>query len=104
EERMMTGEGKTMPDIEVPIAQADCIKKAKNAGKKVVAVFFAGRPLGLNEIMPYCDAVLWAWHGGTMCGIAAADILFGDFNLKNTVPILARNKECLIRWVVCNAV
>lgn len=80
EERMMTGEGKTMPDIEIPKDQVDCVIRAKKAGKKVVAVIFAGRPLGLGEIMPYCDAVLWAWHGGTMCGIAAADILFGDFN------------------------
>lgn len=80
EERSITGEGRTMPDIEIPEFQADYVKRAKNAGKKVVAVIFAGRPLGLGEIMPYCDAVLWAWHGGTMCGIASADILFGDFN------------------------
>jgi len=80
EERSITGEGRTMPDIEIPEFQADYVKRAKDAGKKVVAVIFAGRPLGLGEIMPYCDAVLWAWHGGTMCGIASADILFGDFN------------------------
>lgn len=87
EERLITGEGKTMPDIEIPKEQAECIKKAKDSGKKVVAVIFAGRPLAISEIMPYCDAVLWAWHGGTMCGLAAADILFGDFNPCGKLPV-----------------
>ena len=80
ENRKMTGEGRTMPNIELPKEQKDAILNAKRLGKKVVAVFFAGRPLAFDEIIDQCDAVLWAWHGGTMCGLAAAEILFGDFN------------------------
>lgn len=83
----ITGEGKTMPNIELPESQAAAICKAKVAGKKVVAVFFAGRPLAFTDVIDQCDAVLWAWHGGTMCGLAAADILFGDFNPCGKLPI-----------------
>ena len=87
EDREMTGEGRTMPNIEISQSQVAYVKKAKEAGKKVIAVIFAGRPLAITEILPYCDAILWAWHGGTMCGIAAAEIIFGDFNPCGKLPI-----------------
>lgn len=87
EKWQITGEGKTMPNIELPKDQIDAIRKAKSLGKKVVAVFFAGRPLAFTEVLDECDAVLWAWHGGTMCGVAASEILFGDFNPCGKLPI-----------------
>ncbi len=83
----MTGEGRTTPNIELPKEQTDAIRKAKALGKKVVAVFFAGRPYALENVIEDCDAVLWAWHGGTMCGLAAGEILFGDFNPCGKLPI-----------------
>jgi len=85
--RYITGEGKTMPDIELAESQIAYLKRAKEYGKKVVAVVFAGRPLGLAEAEKYCDAILWAWHGGTMCGLAAAGILFGEFNPCGKLPV-----------------
>jgi len=83
----VTGEGRTIPNIELPEEQVIAVKNAKSLGKKVVAVIIAGRPLAITEIMPYCDAVLWAWHGGTMCGQAAAEIIFGDFNPSGKLPV-----------------
>lgn len=83
----ITGEGTTMPNIELPSEQVEEIRRAKALGKKVVAVFFAGRPLAFGDILDDCDAVLWAWHGGTMCGLAAAEILFGDFNPCAKLPV-----------------
>lgn len=83
----ITGEGTTMPNIELPSEQVEEIRRAKALGKKVVAVFFAGRPLAFGDILSDCDAVLWAWHGGTMCGAAAAEILFGDFNPCGKLPV-----------------
>ncbi len=83
----VTGEGRTVPDIEIPDDQIKWVKHAKETGRKVVAVIFAGRPLAITKILPYCDAVLWAWHGGTMCGLAAAEILFGDFNPCGKLPV-----------------
>ena len=87
ENQDMTGEARTMTDIELPADQVNCIKEAYENGKKVIAVIFAGRPLAIAEILPYCDAVLWAWHGGTMCGLAAAEILFGEFNPCGKLPV-----------------
>lgn len=83
----VTGEGTTIPNIEFSVSQLECAKKAKEIGKKVIAVIFAGRPLAIKDLLPYCDAVLWAWHGGTMCGLAAAEIIFGDFNPCGKLPV-----------------
>ncbi len=87
EERLVTGEGKCIPQIEVKEPQLALAKRAKALGKKVIAVIFAGRPWALTELEPYCDAILWAWHGGTMCGLSAAEIIFGDFNPCGRLPV-----------------
>lgn len=87
ENAFMTGEGNSVSKIELPEEQVRCAKNAKEKGKTVIAVIFAGRPRALTEIMPYCDAVLWAWHGGTMCGQAIAEIIFGDFNPCGKLPV-----------------
>lgn len=90
EGRHLTGEARSVAMIELMKYQVDYCKFAKSQGKKVIAVVFAGRPLAITEIMPFCDAVLWAWHPGTMGGLAAAEILYGDFNpcgkLSVTLP------------------
>ncbi len=87
ESASVTGEGNSLADITLSREQINCAKFAKENNKKVIAVVFAGRPLAITDLMPYCDAVLWAWHGGTMCGQAAAEIIFGDFNPCGRLPI-----------------
>ncbi len=82
-----TGEGRTIQNIELSKSQVELIKETKQTGRKVIAVIFAGRPLAISEIVPYCDAILWAWHGGTMCGLAAAEIIFGKFNPCGKLPV-----------------
>ena len=90
EGRHLTGEARSVAMIELMKYQVDYAKFAKSQGKKVVAVVFAGRPLAITDIMPYCDAVLWAWHPGSMGGTAVAEVLYGDFNpcgkLSVTLP------------------
>ncbi len=87
EDKNITGEGKTMADIEISDEQIKYARDAKAYGKKVIAVIFAGRPLAIADLLPYCDAVLWAWHGGTRGALAAADIIFGDFNPCGKLPV-----------------
>ena len=90
EGRHLSGEARSVASIEIRDDQIEYARYAKSLGKKVVAVVFAGRPLAITDLMPYCDAVLWAWHPGTMGGLAAANILYGEFNpcgkLSVTLP------------------
>lgn len=83
----VTGEFNSLSQIEIEKSQVELAKTLKGRGKKVIAVIFAGRPLAITELLPYCDAVLWAWHGGTMCGLSASEILFGDFNPCGKLPV-----------------
>jgi beta-glucosidase len=52
------------------------VARMKAAGMKVVVVLIAGRPLLLEEIHPYADAIVAAWLPGSE-GDGVADVLFG---------------------------
>ncbi len=73
-----TGEAHSVSDITLSSEQLELIKRVKSTGKKVVGVFFCGRPLALEGVAEYLDAVLYAWHCGTETANAVCDILFGD--------------------------
>lgn len=85
--REMTGEAVSLSKIELDPSQVQIIRAAKDMGKKVVAVVYTGRPLALTEIEPYCDAIVLAWHNGTMGGLAAARILYGEVNPSGRLPV-----------------
>ena len=57
------------------------VKKLKGKGVPVVSVIISGRPLLLNELTVYSDAILAAWYPGTE-GEGIAEVLFGDYDLK----------------------
>lgn len=78
ESSMVTGEARSLTNIELPKEEQDLVKMAHNFGKKVVGVLCCGRPLALQSIEPYFDALLCAWHGGSSIGTAVTDVLFGD--------------------------
>ena len=80
ESRDMSGENHCLADISVPVCQVELAKRAKLEGKKVVAVMCFARPVAMQELEPYCDAILYAWHSGTQAGNAIADILYGRAN------------------------
>lgn len=80
ESHAATGEARCSADIVLSPAQVEMARKAKQSGKKVVGVIFCGRPLALENIEPYLDAILIAWHGGTRCAHAAAKTIFGEYN------------------------
>lgn len=78
ESNLATGENRAVSDISLNSAQIELIKKMKATGKKVVGVFFCGRPIAMDEVADNLDAVLYAWHSGTETANAVCDILFGD--------------------------
>ncbi len=73
-----TGENRGVADISLSTDQKELINRAKATGKKVVGVFFCGRPIAMQGVADRLDAVLYAWHSGSETANAVCDILFGD--------------------------
>jgi beta-glucosidase len=51
------------------------IAAAHAAGKKVVCILMAGRPLDISAVLPNCDAFIWACLPGTE-GMGIAELLY----------------------------
>jgi beta-glucosidase len=62
------------------------VARVSAAGKPVIAVILAGRPLTLGDMVERVDAILYAWHPGTMAGPAIADLLFGAESPSGKLP------------------
>lgn len=86
EESILSGEAHSRADISLPGAQAELVRRIRATGKPVVAVIQAGRPLTLTNIVDQVDAILFAWHPGTMGGPAIADLLFGVVSPSGKLP------------------
>ncbi len=87
EESILSGEAHCRADLTLPGKQAEMIQALKQAGKPVIAVVMAGRPLAITNIEPWCDAILFSFHPGTMAGPAIADVLFGKYNPSGKLPV-----------------
>jgi beta-glucosidase len=86
EESILSGETHSRADIDLPGNQHELLAALRKAGKPVVAVILAGRPLTLGGIIDDVDALLFAWHPGTMGGPAIADVLFGLESPSGKLP------------------
>ncbi|NHA13655.1 glycoside hydrolase family 3 N-terminal domain-containing protein [Thioalkalivibrio sp. XN279] len=86
EEAILSGEAHSRADIGLPGDQVDLVRRLRRAGKPLVAVIMAGRPLTLTDIVDEVDALLFAWHPGTMGGPAIADLLFGRESPSGKLP------------------
>ena len=87
EESILSGEAHSRADINLPGDQAELVRRVRAAGKPVIAVILAGRPLTLSNIIDEVDAVLYAWHPGTMAGPALADLIFGVESPSGKLPV-----------------
>jgi beta-glucosidase len=63
------------------------VRTLRATGKPLVAVVLAGRPLTLAGVVDDLDALLYAWHPGTMGGPAIADVLFGVEPPSGKLPV-----------------
>jgi beta-glucosidase len=86
EESILSGETHSRADIGLPGNQAELLAALHGAGKPVIAVIMAGRPLTLANVLDHVDALLFAWHPGTMGGPAIADVLFGVESPSGKLP------------------
>ena len=77
EEAILSGEAHSLSNLSLQGAQSELIAEVKKAGKPVVVVVMAGRPLTIERDLANCDAMLYSYHPGTMGGPALADLIKG---------------------------
>ena len=87
EESFMSGEAHSRANIDLPGHQQQLIEAVASTGKPLVLVIMAGRPLTLTNVLSHADAILYAWHPGTMGGPAIADLLFGLESPSGKLPV-----------------
>ncbi|MFW5685778.1 MAG: glycoside hydrolase family 3 N-terminal domain-containing protein [Spirochaetota bacterium] len=80
EESLWSGENHSSASIELEPIQLALLEELRAAGKPIVLVLTAGRPLGLHEVEPKVHAILAAWQLGVTAGTAIADLLLGRAN------------------------
>ncbi|MDE6390015.1 MAG: glycoside hydrolase family 3 C-terminal domain-containing protein [Duncaniella sp.] len=73
--------------IELPSVQRQMVRKAVDAGKKVVFVNCSGSAVALAPEDSICSAILQAWYPGQAGGQAVAEVLFGDCNPAGRLPV-----------------
>lgn len=87
EEWVLSGEGQSRAEIDLPGVQSELLAELSKTGKPLIMVVMAGRPLAIGEELSESDAVLYAWHGGTMAGPALADLIFGKESPSGKLPV-----------------
>lgn len=78
EDQGMSGEARSRAYLDLPGAQEALTDEVLKAGKPVIAVIMAGRPLTFHNLAQKVNAILYVWEPGTMGGPALADLLFGN--------------------------
>jgi len=87
EEWILSGEGQSRGEINLPGAQEEIIEELSKTGKPLIVVVMAGRPLAIGKVVEKSNAVLYAWHGGSMAGPALADLIFGKESPSGKLPV-----------------
>jgi beta-glucosidase len=67
--------------------QEKLIAELQKTGKPIVLILMAGRPITLGAVLPKANAVLMAWHPGTMAGPAISELLLGIANPSGKLPV-----------------
>lgn len=82
----MEGEASSRVRLGFTGSQEKLLEAVVAAGKPVVLVVLAGRPLKLSWAAAHVPAILQAWSPGIEAGPAVMDVLFGDVNPSGKLP------------------
>lgn len=77
EEPYAEGEG-DREDLTISNDDIALVRRVYEKGKPTIVILLSGRPMIINPILHYSDAVFAAWLPGTE-GQGIADVLFGDY-------------------------
>lgn len=83
----MSAEANNRAFLGLPGAQEGLVRAVRGAGKPIVVVLMAGRPLAIASFADSVPAILNGWYLGTEMGNAVADVLFGDANPSGKLPV-----------------
>lgn len=101
-QKSTSGEGFDLSSLDLPGRQLDLLKAVKAAGKPVIVVLIAGKPLVMAWAEKEADAVLVQWYAGERQGQALADILTGKVNpsgrLNVSFPRSTGNTPCFYNY------
>ena len=87
EEAILSGEAHSRANIDLPGAQEELIKELAKTGKPIVLIIMAGRPITITNVIDKTEAVLMAWHPGTMGGEALYEIINGIKAPEGRLPV-----------------
>lgn len=87
EEAVLSGEGHSRGNIAFPGAQIELLDELSKLNKPIVLVILSGRPNTLENVLENVDALMMAWHPGTMAGPALVDVLYGEEVPSGKLPI-----------------
>ena len=87
EEAVLSGEGHSRGNIAFPGAQIELLNELSKLNKPIVLVILSGRPNTLENVLENVDALMMAWHPGTMTGPALVDVLYGEEVPSGKLPI-----------------
>ncbi|HEY6729190.1 MAG TPA: glycoside hydrolase family 3 N-terminal domain-containing protein [Polyangiaceae bacterium] len=87
EDALLSGEAKCRAFLDLPGAQQALLERLGATGTPLVVIVMAGRPLLLEPVCQHAQALLYAWHPGTLGGEAITDLLTGAACPSGKLPI-----------------